>query len=308
MKFDTIQRSVKSCTPDEAFEYCANVTAAHYENFPVVSLFLPEEKRPYIQAVYAFSRAADDFADEDKLAPEERLAKLNDWGEKLRVCYEGIAEHPVFVALGETIRRLNIPIDPFRDLLTAFQQDVTQNRYRTFNDLLDYCRCSANPVGRLVLMIFGQRDDRLFSLSDHICTALQLTNLWQDIDIDRQKDRLYIPLEDMERFGYSETNWKNGVVNRTYRELMKFEVERTRALFHRGAELPSIVEKELQIELKLVWFGGMAVLKKLERIQYDVFHRRPILGKIDKFMILIRGLFHNDLIHYGEKRKPWDLT
>src|SRR5271169_133700 len=224
----------KKYSLDEAFDYCATITNAHYENFPVASLFLPEEKRPYIQSIYAFSRVADDFADERDRLREDRLADLNDWDEKLRQCFDGHADHPVFIALRETVTQLGFPIEPLHDLLTAFKRDVTQNRYETFDDLLSYCRCSANPVGRLVLMIFGYRDEELFKLSDDICTALQLTNFWQDVAVDRKKDRLYIPIEDMNRFGYSLQDWSSDTLNDRFRDLMKFQVERTRETFFRG--------------------------------------------------------------------------
>ena len=296
---------------DGAFDYCAEVTKSHYENFPVASLFLPEEKRPYIQAVYAFSRIADDYADENGLNKEDRLAKLNDWEEKLKQCYDSHPEHPVFVALQETVKRLEIPIDPLRDLLIAFRRDVTQNRYETFDDLLGYCRCSANPVGKLVLMIFGYRDEKLFELSDKICTALQLANFWQDVSVDKNKDRLYIPLEDLEHYEYSLDDWNDGKMNENFAILMKYEVERSKELFYSGAELPSLVTKDLQLELKLIWFGGMAILGKIGMNRYDVIRRRPRLTMLDKTLILSRGLVFNDLQHYKRKRpkkEPWDLT
>lgn len=297
----------RSYTVDEAFEYCAAVTASHYENFPVASLFLPEEKRPYVQAIYAFSRSADDIADELDRSPQERLDALNAWEEMLHHCYEGNAEHPVFIALRETVKNLDIPIEPLRNLLAAFKRDVTQNRYETIDDLMSYCACSANPVGRLVLMIFGYREEQLFQLSDHICTALQLTNFWQDVAIDREKNRLYLPMEDMRKFGYSVESWSSGVVNENIRQLMKFQVARTREMFYRGAELPSNVERDLQLELKLVWFGGMSILKKLDKVKYDVFARRPVLSTWNKAMILVRGLIINDLSRFGRKKDLWDL-
>jgi len=302
------QTHQKNHASDEAFAYCAAITSAHYENFPVASLFLPEEKRPYIQAIYAFARIADDFADELKRPAEDRLRDLNEWEEKLRLCYLDSAEHPVFIALNETVKRNNIPIEPLQNLLTAFKKDVTQNRYETFDDLLGYCSCSANPIGRLVLMIFGHRDERLFSLSDNICTALQLTNFWQDVAVDVQKDRLYIPIEDMTQFGYPVEKWKTGVPDENFKRLMKFQVDRTRKLFYLGAELPSLVEKELQLELKLIWFGGMSVLKRLEKIQYDVFHRRPALKWNHKLQILSRAMLTGDLARPRKRKKAWDLT
>jgi hydroxysqualene synthase len=308
MNIETIDTITHSYSLDEAFAYCEMITTSHYENFPVASLFLPQEKRPYIQAIYAFSRTADDFADELSLSPEERLVRLQHWDDSLSRCFEGDAEHPVFIALRETVKRQNIPIEPLRDLLTAFKRDVSQTRYETFEDLLSYCKCSANPVGRIVLMIFNHRDEKLFNLSDAICTALQLTNFWQDIAVDLKKNRLYLPLEDMRRFGYSEEKWKNGVVDDTFRQLMGFETERTRDMFYSGAELPAMVGKDLQIELRLVWMGGMTILKLLKRSGYEIVHRRPSLTLLNKVMIFSRALLISDLARYGRKRKPWDLT
>ena len=268
---------------------------------------MPEEKRPYIQAIYAFSRAADDFADEAERPSQERLDALENWEDQLRQCYDGHAEHPVFIALGETVRNLDIPIEPLRNLLSAFKRDVTQNRYESFDDVLGYCSCSANPVGRLVLMIFGYREEQLFRFSDNICTALQLTNFWQDVAIDKEKDRLYIPLEDLRKFGYSLDRWRAESPDKHFKELMKFQVERTRSLFYQGAELPSLVERDLQLELKLVWFGGMSILKKLDRAKYDVYHRRPSLSTFDKGRVLLRALLYNDLTKFGRKKDLWDL-
>lgn len=294
---------------EAAFAYCAAVTEAHYENFPVASLFLPEDRRPYIQAIYAFSRAADDFADEPgRGGTDERLRLLGSWEEQLERCHQGEASHPVFVALGETFRQLGLPVQPFRDLLAAFRRDVVQNRYRTYEDLRSYCACSANPVGRLVLMIFGYSDPALFELSDAVCTALQLTNFWQDLGVDRERDRLYLPLEDMHRFGYSLGDWERRTVNDAFRAMMKFQTERTRELFWSGATLPARVNKDLEIELKLVWLGGMAILRKLERSRYDAFRRRPRLTMLDKALVLGKTLIVRDLARQGRKKELWDLT
>ncbi len=295
----------KIYTLDAAFEYCAGVTNAHYENFPVASLFLPEGKRHYLQAIYAFSRIADDFADESVMETGKRMELLNDWEEKLVHCYEGEASHPVFIALNDTVNKLNIPIEPLRDLLTAFKQDVSQNRYETFEELLGYCRCSANPVGRLVLMIFGYREEEMYKLSDNICTALQLANFWQDISVDVLKDRLYLPLEDMKRYGVSVEDWKMGANSGKFKELIKFEVDRTREMFYAGSELPEMVDRDLQLELKLVWFGGMGILKKIERMKYKVQKERPHLTTMNKIMILLKGLFINSVSTYGRKKEEW---
>ncbi len=307
-EIEQIKSEPKRYSVDEAFEYCAHITNAHYENFPVASLFLPAEKRPYIQAIYAFSRAADDFADEGKLNPEYRTALLDDWEDKLRRCYEGSADHPVFIALQETVRKNDIPIELLKDLITAFKRDVVQNRYETFEDLLSYCACSANPVGRLVLLIFGYREEELLICSDAICTALQLANFWQDVEVDKMKDRLYLPLDEMKQYGYSIEDWKHSVYNEEFTRLMKFQLERTRELFYSGAELPSLVNNDLQLELKLVWFGGMSILKKIDRVKYNVYAQRPKLTTSNKVMVFLRGLFMNDLSRYGKKKEAWDLT
>ncbi len=296
---------------DEAFEYCARLSASHYENFPVASLFLPEEKRPYIQAIYAFSRCADDFADEGDLLPEARLDLLDDWERKLDRSYEGDADHPVFIALAETVRRNAIPRKYLADLLSAFRQDVVRNRYDTTADLLDYCSRSANPVGRIVLHIFGHRDEELCLLSDNICTGLQLANFWQDVGVDLGKNRLYIPLSEMERHGYTEAEWRGRVLNDRFRALMKSLVAMTRDMFRAGVRLPELAERDIALELRLVWLGGMAILGGVERSGYDVYASRPILGTRQKLGILLRGFFMKDLSRFGMPRyrkKPWDLT
>lgn len=301
----------KSYTSEEAFDFCARVANSHYENFPVASFFLPAEKRPYIQVIYAFSRIADDFADESTVDPRARLAKLAEWEEMLVRCYAGDASHPVFIALSETISRLDIPIEPLKDLLTAFRWDVTKNRYETFSELLEYCRCSANPVGRLVLMIFNYRKDELFHLSDKICTALQLTNFWQDIAIDRRKDRLYIPLEDLRNEGYLVEDWNKETYDENFKRTMKTEIGRTRTMFYEGATLPALVDTDLSLELKLIWLGGMAILRRIEKIRFDLYRQRPVLKTLQKFRILLRAFRHGDLTTYGKpkpKKELWDLT
>jgi phytoene synthase len=311
MHVDLAEPKVREYTVDEAFAYCAEITNRHYENFPVASLLFPADKRPYIQAIYAFSRIADDFADEGSGYPEAKLAKLNDWEESLKLCYQGVASHPVFIALAETVKRHEIPMEPLQNLLTAFRQDVIKNRYETFQDVLEYCSCSANPVGRLVLMVFGYKDPKLYKLSDSICTALQLANFWQDIAVDLKKDRLYIPLEDLQRYRYSVEDWKEQRYDERFKEVMNFQIERTRQMFYDGAELPVLVNKDLEVELKLVWFGGMEILKKIKKIDYNLYKEKPIIRMRDKFLILVRAFWYGDLTRYGIKKKkgdPWDLA
>jgi squalene synthase HpnC len=222
-----------------------------------------------------FARAADDFADEDGIeggAPK-RLVLLDEWNDKLKDCYNGKAYDPIFIALAKTVEDNKIPIKPLEDLLKAFKQDVTKQRYETFGEVLDYCTRSANPVGRLVLMIFGCHKEEFFKYSDKICTALQLTNFWQDVEVDLRKDRVYLPQEDLKKFGYTMQELEMKQSNSKFKELMKFEVERTEKLFDEGKKLLELTAndedtKKLSKELKLTWLGGTTILKKIQDSDY----------------------------------------
>jgi phytoene synthase len=276
-----------------AYQHCLAVTRGHYENFPVASFLLPRRLRPAVASIYAFARAADDFADEGDIAPEERLRRLDEWQEYLESCVSRSVDNPVFLALGETIRRFGLPLQLLRDLLAAFRRDVTVTRYATWNSLLsDYCRFSANPVGRLVLLLFGYRDGEIYSLSDSICTALQLTNLWQDISVDLTKRRIYVPRDLMESHGYTEDEFLRKTYNDSFRLLVCDLVRRTRLLFHQGARLPLIVGGRLGWELRCVWLGGMRVLGKVQSCP-NVFQHRPVLGISDFPELVVRA------VHYG---------
>lgn len=277
-------------TSAEAFRHCERITREHYENFPVASLLLPKERRKYVCAIYAFARTADDFADEPGLTTAERIESLNSWELQLNECLSGNARHRVFAALAETIDRFQIPPELFRNLLQAFRQDVTTHRYKTFAGVLDYCLNSANPVGRLVLLLFNYRSESLAELSDSICTALQLTNFWQDIRVDAGRDRIYVPAEDMKEFSYTEEELTNMTFNPEFKRLLSFEIERTRDLFLRGKPLLSEVGKDLVFELKLTWNGGMKILEKIERNHYDVFRNRPILTLSNKVGIFFSSM------------------
>jgi phytoene synthase len=263
-------------TLDEAFAHCERRAREHYENFPV-GLFVPRAKRRYVHALYAFARAADDFADEPRYEGL-RAEKLDQWEQRLRAAYTGQAEDPIFLALGETVRRLEIPQQWLLDLLSAFRQDVVKSRYETWDELRDYCRRSADPVGRLVLIVFDQRDPALLSWSDSICTALQLANHWQDLAIDLRKDRIYVPRELLERFGVHEWDLNAGRVDPAFKELMRELVGRTRALFDAGRPLCDRVGRELRFEMRLTWLGGTRILEGLEAVGYDMFRRRPRHG------------------------------
>jgi hydroxysqualene synthase len=275
-------------TVEEAFAHCEARAREHYENFPV-GLFVPREKRPYVHALYAFARAADDFADEP-MYEGMRQEKLLQWEARLHAAYEGKAEDPIFVALGETVRRLDIPKTLLLDLLSAFRQDTVKSRYDTWDELLDYCRRSADPVGRLVLLVFGYRDaPELPLLSDSICTGLQLANHWQDVAVDLRKDRVYIPRELRERYSVGEWDLNAGSVTDGFRSLMAELVSRTRALFDRGRPLCDRVGRDLRFEMRLTWLGGVSILDRIEAVGYDVFRRRPRHGPVDKLSLAWRA-------------------
>jgi phytoene synthase len=278
-----------------AYAACERIARTHYENFPVASLLLPPAIRPHVAAIYAFARAADDFADEGDLQPADRLALLDDWGARLRAA--GVRDpesHPsprppapgpqsdsIFLALGNTIRSCSLPVGLFEDLLSAFRQDVVAKRYATWADLLDYCRRSANPVGRLVLRVAGHEDPRLDAASDAVCTALQLTNFWQDLERDWRKGRLYVPLEDRERFGAREADLDARVVSPAWRAVLSDMAARTRRLFDDGRAVCDGLKGRLRYELRLTWLGGTRILDRLAQAGFDVFTARPSLSSFD---------------------------
>lgn len=249
-----------------AFEDCTWTALNHYENFPVGSRFIKKDIRPHIHAIYAFARTADDFADE--IAFEgQRLECLALWRTKLLESAKGQACDPVFMALAQTIETQKVPVEWLDQLIQAFEQDVVQNRHPSFQSLLDYSKRSANPVGRLVLWLHGVRDEKLFEKSDKICTALQLTNFWQDIAIDLKKDRIYLPLDDLEVFGYSEKELFDRTYNEAFQKLVAHQVEKTWSLFEQGRSLCDLVESSLCKELRLVYAGGPTILKKIKSFE-----------------------------------------
>ena len=281
-----------------AYAECRRLARRHYENFPVASRLVPRGKRDALAAIYAFARHADDLADEPGV--EARLEKLAAWRELLRECFTGEAHHPVFLALQDSVRRFRLSFDNFENLLRAFESDVSVNRHRDFSSLLAYCSCSANPVGRLVLELFGHREPELMVLSDCICTALQLANFWQDVAVDLERNRIYLPLEDLQRFNYTLDDLRAGRVDERWRELLRFEIGRTRALFEQGRALPERVAPELRLQLRLTWLGGMGVLRKIESVGYDVFRRRPSLSKLDFVRLYFRAR-HAIPVEMGER-------
>jgi squalene synthase HpnC len=254
---------------------------AHYENFSVTSLLLPRRLHRHFHAIYAYCRWADDLADETA-GGDEALCLLHWWRDELLACYGGEPRHPVLIALRDTIRRFDIPPTPFLDLLIAFAQDQVVKRYETWGELLDYCRHSANPVGRLVLYLFEAYDDLSARLSDDICTALQLANFWQDVARDRAIGRCYLPLADCRRFGYALADLQAGRFTPAFADLLRFEVDRTRDLFYRGQPLVGRLPAEYRSQVELFLRGGLAILRKIEAQGYDVWARRPVLSKWDK--------------------------
>lgn len=281
--------AIEAMDLSDAYAHCRRITEGHYENFPVASRLMPSSVRPAIWATYAFARGSDDIADEGDAPPRERLDELSRWGTALDSCLAKPTDDPVFLALGDTLRRHNLPIRLYHDLLSAFSQDVTTTRYENFEDVLDYCRRSANPVGRIVLWLSGYRDERRARFSDMICTALQLANFWQDVSVDIDKDRLYIPLEDMTRFGINERDILERRASEGFRALLRFQIERTRRLFEAGRTLPERVRPPLRWELRLVWLGGMRIMDHVEAGNYDTLAWRPTVTKTDWLRLLFRA-------------------
>jgi hydroxysqualene synthase len=272
-----------------AYAHCQQLARAHYENFPVASRLLPAAMRPHIAAIYAFARRADDFADEPGLRDDERLRLLDDWltrldratAQKPAAIGSANSDDLIFVALSETIRVHRLPVTLFEDLLSAFRQDVTTRRYASWTEVLDYCRRSANPVGRLVLRVAGYDDPSLDLRSDAVCTALQLTNFWQDLARDWTTGRLYVPLEDRDRTGARDEDLQSGRISPAWRAALAEMVRRTRALYATGQPICDAVRGRLKWELRFTWLGGWRILDKLERVDFDVFRRRPTLAALD---------------------------
>jgi squalene synthase HpnC len=283
--------SVTAANLAEAYAWCGRLARSHYENFTIASWLMPRAMRPHMHAIYAYARRADDFADEDK-----SLAKLDEWERELDAAYVGMPRHPVFVALADTARRFDIPREPFADLLRAFRSDVNFCGFDTIDDLLGYARYSANPVGRLVLYLFGYRDAERQGLSDLVCSGLQLANFWQDVAIDFANGRIYFPRRDLARFAVTPDDLRDRRVTPEVVALMKHEVVFARDLLVRGAELGRMVDRGLRRDILMFVGGGLAILRAIEKIDYDVFNRRPKLGKLD-YLALGWGAIRGRLSH-----------
>lgn len=309
--------STSAWTRGAASGYCARLARSHYENFTVGSWLVPRNKLRHIYAVYAYCRTVDDLGDEalpegaddgdggidttsmlkENLSQrrpdaagdisEFRMALLDLWQAELEACYSGLPTHPVMVALQETIEAFDIPRDPFLKLIEANRMEQRNSRYPAYEDLLHYCQHSANPVGHLFLYLFGYRDEERQRLADATCTALQLTNFWQDVARDFQKGRIYLPQEDLERFGYSEAELAQAVFNPSFQQLMAFEVERAMDLFRAGADLVPRLEGVAQLDVALFTRGGVSVLEAIRRRQYDVLSGRPALSRARKARLFL---------------------
>jgi squalene synthase HpnC len=273
---------------EESRAYCRHLARTHYENFSVATWFLPKHLRQDFLNVYAYCRISDDLGDEVG-DPTAALALLDEWETELDACYQGSPRHPVFVALAETVRKFNIPKHEFSDLLIAFRQDQTVTRFETFNDVLNYCRYSANPVGHLVLYLCGYHDPERQQLSDFTCTALQLANFWQDVSVDYAKGRIYLPLEDLRSHSVSESDIAQKRNTPAFCKMMKFEVARVREWFNRGLPLVKKVDKALAVDLELFSRGGQEILNAIERQGYAVLGRRPVISKPRKLALVARA-------------------
>ena len=284
----------------EAYETCERIARAHYENFPVASSLLPRPMRPHVAAVYAFARTADDFADEGDLAATQRMQLLDGWERRLLHAAHSSAapwsaepgepRHTgeLFIALRESIRARSLPVKYFQALLSAFRQDVTTTRYRTWDEMMQYCQRSANPIGRLVLRIAGYDDAHLDAASDAMCAALQLTNFWQDLKIDFERGRIYLPADERERHGALERDLADGNITVEWQRALSTAVARTRLLFDEGRYVCDGVRGRLRYELRATWLGGVRILDRLEAVHFDVVRRRPALGVADALLIAPR--------------------
>jgi squalene synthase HpnC len=269
-------------------EYCRRLARTHYENFSVATWFLPKKLRQDFLNVYAYCRISDDLGDEVGDAATA-LSLLDEWQMELDACYNGHPRHPVFVALAETVRKFEIPKHEFSDLLIAFRQDQAITRFETFDDLLGYCRYSANPVGHLVLYLCSYHDAARQQLADYTCTALQLANFWQDVSDDYAKGRIYLPLEDLRRYSVSAEDIAQNRNTPAFCEMMKFEVERARQWFERGLPLLDKVDSELAVDVDLFSRGGQQILRAIERQRFAVLGRRPVISKARKLALVARA-------------------
>ena len=262
----------------------------HYENFPVASILLPKRIRRAVEIIYHFARQADDIADEGNFTDGERLARLDEFRSELnRIGTVDGPQTPLFMALAGIVTRYQLPVQLLHDLLDAFSQDVVKKRYANFNELMDYCRRSANPVGRLLLHLYDEASTQNQVYSDHICTSLQLINFWQDVKKDIMIGRIYIPQDDMRTYAIDEGQVTEGRTSQAWRDLMRFQVQRAREMLSEGAPLGSILGGRIGLEMRMIIAGGNRILTKLEQVDFDMFNRRPVLRPHDWLIMLMNS-------------------
>lgn len=274
---------------EACYRYCEALVRARHHNYPVASMFARSQLRKHIFAMFAFARVADDFADEAAYEGR-RTRELDRWEEQLHLAYRGTADHPVFVALADTVDKFDLPITEFTELLSGFRTDLERHRYATFDELRSYTRQAAEPIGRLLLYIGGYRAPELQAYCEDLSSAVAIARLIQDIPADWQRGRVYIPAEDLRHFGVTEGDIANRRATPAVGALVRYEVARTRALFERARPLVDIVGADLAVELALTWHGGMRILDKIDSVGANLFAERPSLGTADKAMVLTRAL------------------
>lgn len=275
---------------NNAYREAVEFAKTHYENFPVVSMFLPRKLRKHVAVIYQFARQADDIADEGDLPTNFRLMLLESYRKKLTNSIHGLFDNNFWYSFNDTITSFNLTTKYFYDLLNAFEQDIVKSRYNTFDEILNYCERSANPVGRIILELFNIRDEKIMKYSDAICTALQLTNFYQDISLDYPKNRIYIPLNEMKEFEVSENLFELKKNNANFKKLLKFQVDRTKIFFEEGESILDLLPKELKFQINLTILGGKKILEKIEKMDYNTLNRRPTLSKLDLVNLFFKAL------------------
>ena len=274
-----------------AYKKAIDFAKKHYENFPVVSFLIPGELKKDVAIIYWFARTADDLADEGNFSERERLENLDKFEKRLGNSLNGKFEDEFDIALSETINKRKLSSENFYNLLKAFKQDVVKKRYASFFEVQEYCKNSANPVGRLILELFDIRNKEAFDASDKICTALQLANFYQDVKIDYKKGRIYFPMDEMGKFGVTENMFRMNENSRNLQQLVKFNVERTRELFCSGRQLFEYLRGRLRVEITWTVFGGETILDKIEKNNYNVLDERPKLNKLDFIRLFLKSIF-----------------
>jgi len=274
-------------TVNDAFIYCKDIAKKHYENFPV-GLLVPKHIRKHVFSIYAFARFADDIADEDKGEPAHKKNQLENWSCQLEECYSGKSKHPIFIALGKTIEEFNIPKSLLADLITAFIMDVDKNRYLNFDEILYYCKHSANPIGRLMLILFNKNNSETILYSDYICSALQITNFLQDVSVDMKKNRIYFPLDSFEKNNYSEQDFFDKKINDAFINIFDQQINRTSELFEKGTPLVKHLKGRIKFEILLTIEAGKSMLQKTNSVKYNIFFRQPLITAIDKLKLLCK--------------------